>query len=134
MDTATAASIATIIGALAAVIRWLLQVWAKQSAEIERIRESVLTRTISQLEIAVDDHKKMLNSTSQEIKSLHEQMTKVAAVGVKVSEKWTDLSSRLETYVEQNQKNIDKLHGEIVSLGRDLILLKGSPNAKKANQ
>lgn len=133
MDAATAAAIAGIIGTLAAVIRWLLQVWLKQSEELEKVREAVMQKTIRELESAVENHKKVLSSTASEIKDLRDQMIKVAAVGVKVQEKWTDLSSRLESYVDSNQQNIDKLHLEILNIGKDLILLKGS-HAKKSNQ
>lgn len=133
MDAATAAAIAGIIGTLAAVIRWLLQVWLKQSEELEKVREAVMQKTIRELESAVENHKKVLSLTASEIKDLRDQMVKVAAVGVKVQEKWTDLSSRLESYVDSNQQNIDKLHLEILNIGKDLILLKGS-HAKKSNQ
>lgn len=133
MDAATAAAIAGIIGTLAAVIRWLLQVWLKQSEELEKVREAVMQKTIRELESAVENHKKVLSSTASEIKDLRDQMVKVASVGIKVQEKWTDLSSRLESYVDSNQQNIDKLHLEILNIGKDLILLKGS-HAKKSNQ
>lgn len=133
MDAATAAAIAGIIGTLAAVIRWLLQVWLKQSEELEKVREAVMQKTLRELESAVEQHKKTLAVTTTEIKDLRDQMIKVAAVGVKVQEKWTDLSSRLESYVDSNQQNIDKLHLEILNIGKDLILLKGS-HAKKSNQ
>ena len=133
MDAATAAAIAGIIGTLAAVIRWLLQVWLKQSEELEKVREAVMQKTIRELESAVENHKKVLSSTASEIKDLRDQMVKVASVGIKVQEKWTDLSSRLESYVDSNQQNIDKLHLEILNIGKDLILLKGS-YAKKSNQ
>ena len=129
MDTATAASIATVIGALAAVIRWLLQVWHKQATELEKMKESVITRTINELERAVDDHKKTLRQTTHEIKELQVQMTKVAAVGVKVEEKWTVVSSRLEEYINQNQDRVDKLQSELLKIGEQLYILKSSKGA-----
>jgi predicted nucleic acid-binding Zn-ribbon protein len=131
MDTATAAAIATIIGALAAVIRWLLQVWYKQQAEIEKMREGIVEKSIRDLERAVDDHKKTLVLTTTELKELKEQMTRVASVGVKVEQKWTGLSDRLEQYVKQNQERVDKLHGELLTIGKELYLLKGNPRAAK---
>jgi chromosome segregation ATPase len=132
IDSATAASIATIIGSLAAVIRWLLQVWHKQQAEIEKMKESVITRTLNELERAVGEHRKVLNQTTHEIKELQGQMTKVASVGVKVQEKWTVVSSRLEEYIEQNQLRTDKLEAELLSIGKDLWILKsGRPTNEK---
>ena len=131
MDTGTAAAIATIIGALAAVIRWLLQVWHKQQAELEKMREGIVEKTIRDLERAVEDHRLTLRTTTAEIHALKDQMIKVANVGVKVEQKWTGLSERLEDYVQKNQERVDKLHGELLSIGKELYLIKGKPSGGK---
>lgn len=139
MDTGTAAAIATIIGSLAAVIRWLLQVWHKQSTELEKMKESVITRTINELESAVGEHRKTLAQTTFEIKELQVQMTKVAAIGVNVGEKWTLVSSRLEEYINQNQERVDKLQSEVLKIGEQLYILKAqkqgsAPDASSKNK
>lgn len=119
------ASVAIIIATLGAVIRWLLQVWFKQSKEIENLRSSVIDGSIARLDSVVTDHKKSINVLDFDIKNLKTEITKLLSSNAKLGESWTEVSQKLDRYIEDNQKRFDTIETEVKQITKDLVLVKG---------
>ena len=125
MEASSLASIAGIIVTLGAVIRWLLQVWAKQAKEIENLRSNLVDSSISRLDNVVGEHKKSLNTLDYDIKNLKTEIAKLISSNKDMTKTWTDISEKLDRYIEDNEKRFVTIETEVTQVTKDLIMVKG---------
>lgn len=117
--------VALVVGTLAAVIRWLLQVWFKQSAELEKLRSSVISGSIDKLDDIVTDHKKSINTLDQDVRVLKDEIKKFVHQNAKSTEEWARFSEKLDRYIAENQERTATIETEIHRITKDLVLVKG---------
>ena len=119
--------IAAVLGTLAGIIKWLLTIYFKQSAQLEEVKNAYQTQALVGLQETVDNHKKELRVLGQKLED-NTRATTVARTELQT------VSGDLRKYIEEVEKSASKIHSEVISLGKDLAMVKGRPYAKKGNQ
>lgn len=118
------AATATVLGALAGIIKWLLGEYFKKAEALEETKKQLTDRSIENLKEIVDEHKKELKTLGNKLKE--------ATTTLQVhNSKLEDFEDTLLDYIEQTKVRIEKLESQIIKLGTDLILIKGAKDGQK---
>lgn len=118
------AATATVLGALAGIIKWLLGEYFKKAEALEETKKQLTDRSIENLKEIVDEHKKELKTLGAKLKE--------ATTTLQVhNSKLEDFEDTLLDYIEQTKVRIEKLESQIIKLGTDLILIKGAKDGQK---
>lgn len=118
------AATATVLGALAGIIKWLLGEYFKKAEALEETKKQLTDRSIENLKEIVDEHKKELKTLGTKLKE--------ATTTLQVhNSKLEDFEDTLLDYIEQTKVRIEKLESQIIKLGTDLILIKGAKDGQK---
>lgn len=118
------ASIAGVLGAMAAIIRWLLQEYFKKAKELEETKKSLQEKVLDELKSTVDEHKKELRILGSKI-----QVSTTSLNSVDVDLKSVTL--KLNEYHQESKQRIEFLESRLIKLSDDLLMVKGVVIDKK---
>lgn len=121
------ASIAGVLGAMAAIIRWLLQEYFKKAKELEETKKNLQEKILDELKLTVDEHKKELRILGSKIQV---STTSLNAVDVDLK----SVALKLNEYHQESKQRIEFLESRLVKLSDDLLMVKGViVDKKKSN-
>lgn len=119
-------SIVGVIGALAGIIRWLLQVYFKQAQELESLKKKFTDEAIDELKVTVENHKKELFVIKDRLDS--------AAAGYKSNQTgFKEVTDSLRNFVESNDRELERMRTQIIQLSKDIIMLKDVKSGRPKN-
>lgn len=118
--------IAAVLGALAGIIKWLLGAYFKKAEQLEEVKSAYQAQALVGLQETVEAHKKELRVLGQKLEE-NTRATTIARTELQT------VSGDLRKYIEGVEKTASKIHSEVIALGKDLAMVKGRPNAKKAD-
>lgn len=119
--------VAAVLGTLAGIIKWLLTIYFKQSAQLEEVKNAYQTQALVGLQETVDTHKKELRALGQKLEE-NTKATTTARTELQV------ISKDLKAYIEEVERTAGKIQSQVIKLGEELVMVKGRPHAKKADQ
>lgn len=124
------ASIAGFLAAVAGLVRWLLAVWFKNVRENESLKNQLRTKEIETLKETLKDFEEKLQVHESKMQELEKTIRVQTQEFVKAKDGYKEISTQLRRYVEKSDGITRELRQAIVRLSEDLILIKGTTNAK----
>lgn len=115
------AGVASVVGVLAGLIRWLLQEYFKKAAELEDVKKAHTARLLQELEVTVDEHRKEIRSLGIKIESSTKAITDS-------DKKLQTLTEDLRKFLVNTEEKFSRIETDVIKIGRDLIMLKDRAN------
>jgi DNA repair exonuclease SbcCD ATPase subunit len=110
------AAIAGVLGALVAIVKYLLTAYFKKANELEKTKKYWIGKAISELETAVDDHKKELRVLKAAVEENTMQQTRTRNHLTDTAENWTK-------YIKTSESRISEIESRVLELGNALIMV-----------
>lgn len=108
-----------IIATLAGLIRWLIQVYFKQSKELAKTKNDLYQLKVESLNDVLKDHKQSLSNMHLELHSLIMELKRTR-------EEMFDLRNNLREMELVQSKTFDNIKLSIEALNRDVRILKSN--------
>lgn len=120
------AGIAGVLGALSAIIRWLLQEYFKKAKELEETKKTLQEKVLQDLNLTVDEHKKELRILGSKLEA--------STGALKTTDKdLQELALKLNDYYAESKTRLSVFESKLIKLTEDLFMLKGKSDGKKNN-
>lgn len=123
-------SIFSIIGSIWAAASFLISKWAKKTQEIEKLKGSLLTKDIDQLENTITDHKKTINIMQKQLQDTREELARASGKMDVATMRAEEAVSAVKEFSQDTQSRIKMIEadmdsGELVALGKGRVAFRG---------
>lgn len=121
------AAIAAVLGALAGIIKWLLDKYFIKQEELEAVKKRYADIALENLRDTVDEHKK-------ELRTIKTALDSSTAALVMTDKEIKNLTENVRVFIDRTDVKIKAMESQVIKLSEELYLFKGTNNAKKSDQ